>query len=379
MNAKLGGYLVGYGLKKRNGEEKRVIFDKPIHNTITKHCLNNLLTFDGTNAQPGTNFKSNYESLFVKSNSSSERYGVFNSCCLGDGTGETSVNDTDLKHRVSEQTTTKKTGSGWCGTTVIYSDATIKLRVSHIHNINSNFTVKEIGWYNAILGGGILNYTLSSRVQLDNFVDVESGDEFYSIYEITVQFQDIERYNDFFGYGPGYSVNAGISDYQNNASFWQKSCIEIPYIDESGYGILVQNGQYSRGIPSCRAPWVFPYSIGTFISEIYTMYEVLHSDWNKSKPFLQGSFVWQHVVNYNSIIFNVKNYNNDSFYRDMEITIPENKLGSGIYGIIINGTFYRFGTFDEQDNFTPTPITINSALKITVRQSWSTDLLTPTP
>lgn len=34
--AKLGGALIGYGIKKRNGEEKKVIFDKPIHNTITK-------------------------------------------------------------------------------------------------------------------------------------------------------------------------------------------------------------------------------------------------------------------------------------------------------------------------------------------------------
>lgn len=110
--AKLGGALIGYGIKKRNGEEKKVIFDKPIHNTITKSCLNNLLTFDGTNATPTTNLTGNYLSLFVKSAQASERYGVFNSSALGDGTGETSVNDTELKHRVTDVTSTKKTGSG---------------------------------------------------------------------------------------------------------------------------------------------------------------------------------------------------------------------------------------------------------------------------
>lgn len=360
MNAKLGGYLVGYGLKKRNGEEKRVFFDRPLHNTITKHCLNNLLTFDGTNAKPTQNQEGNYLSLFVKSSQASERYGVFNSCCLGDGTGETSVNDTDLKHRVSEQTTTKKTGSGWCGTTIINNDAIIKLRVSHVHNINSNFTVKEIGWYNAILGGGKLNYTLSSRVQLDNFVDVESGDEFYSIYEITVQFQDIERFKDFGVFGSGYKVN-GLCTYVYGANTYYF----FPLINENGIPYI--NLSYEDRYIQFSIIW----------SDYIVKAKTIRKNWNKLKPFISGELSLRGYISSSYQVSKINDYIIDSYARTEELVLAETMLGSNIHSLSANGTLYRFGSFDENDNFTPTPITINGALKITCRQSWSTDLLTP--
>lgn len=362
MNAKLGGYLVGYGLKKRNGEEKKVIFERPIHNTITKSCLNNLLTFNGTNAKPTQNQEGNYLSLFFKSTQSSDRYGVFNSCCLGDGTGETSVNDTDLKHRVSEQTTTKKTGSGWCGTTIIDSDAIIKLRVSHVHNINSNFTIKEIGWYNAILGGGILNYTLSSRVQLDNFVDVEGGDEFYSIYEITVQFQDVERFNDFGVFGSGYEVNALCTYHYGNSIYYF-----FPLIDQNGIPYVAGNtANFNRYI-----------QFAIIWSDYFVKAKTIRINWNKLKPFISNETSLRDNMASSYQVHKINDYIIDSFSRTEELVLSETMLGANIYSLSVNGTLYRFGSFDENDNFTPTPITINSALKITVRQSWSTDLLTP--
>lgn len=368
MNAKLGGYLVGYGLKKRNGEEKKVIFEKPIHNTITKSCLNNLLKFNGGN---GLSLNTTYPgrdmcSIFVKSmdfNGSSSRYGVFNSCALGNGTGETSVNDTQLKNKIGNYTSTKKTGTGWCGYSVDYQNATVKLRVSHVHTIEENFTIKEIGWFNRIYPDGV--YSLSSRIQLDNFIDVESGDEFYSIYEILVSFQDEKKITEFSGLNVGgYSVNA--------CAFYSATNVMcFPFISTNGLGGLdVSNNWPVFQINSCWIDFVWtnaPYKV-----------RILKSDWTKNKPIskqrVSNILLWDFV--YESV---VHDYIEDSFYRDVEFTIPESDLGSGVYGIEILGTLYRFGTFDEQDNFTPTPITINSALKITCRQSWSTDLLTPTP
>ena len=180
MNAKLGGCLIGYGLKKKNGEFTKVIFDKPIHNTITKHCLNNLLMFNGDNTLPSNNNGhnvANNESIFVKSANTSERYGVFDHCGLGNGTGTTDVNDTELKNLIGEITRTKKSGSGWCGTTIDSASANIKLRISHTHNITNNFTITEIGWFNRIYPSG--EFTLSSRVQLDIPITVENGDTFF--------------------------------------------------------------------------------------------------------------------------------------------------------------------------------------------------------
>lgn len=383
MNAKLGGCLIGYGLKKKNGEFKKVIFDKPIHNTITKHCLNNLLTFDGTDAQPTANYTGNWLSLFVKSSQTSNRYGVINSCCLGDGTGETLVNDTDLKHRVSAQTTTKKTGSGWCGTTFDNNNAIIKLRISHTHAISQDFTIKEIGWYNAINESGVLNYTLSARVQLDEFIDVENGDTFYSIYELSISFQDVEKFSDFAGLGVGgYKVNAGNND--GNAYF--------PLIDENGVPTGHGTSNIQRFCPVIYPPYMVNVKISTSSYGAYDHSSVCFgtNDIDKKKPFIVPQGYGQYgffnfggnrgaVTSASDEIITYKSYTADSFRRDYDVVFTFPSSSNLYYGFICNGTFYRFGTFDESDNFTPTPVTINGALRLTVRQSWSTDLLTPAP
>jgi hypothetical protein len=364
--AKLGGALIGYGIKKKNGEERKVIFDKPIHNTITKSCLNNLLKFNGGN---GLSSNTQYPgldmcSIFVKSvdfNGSSSRYGVFNSCALGNGTGVTSVDDTQLKNKIGDYTDTKKTGDGWCGYSLDYQNATIRLRVSHTHSINENFTIKEIGWFNRIYPDGV--YSLSSRIQLDNFIDVESGDEFYSIYEIIVSFQDEEKVPEFSGLNVGgYSVNACTIPTYSNA------CCCFPYINTSGTGsIHISNGWPVVAQNSCWIDFVW--------TQVQYKVRILKSNWAKNKPITEQD---ARILNYDFVYESVvRDYTENSFYRDVEFTIPQSELGADVYGIEILGTLYRFGTFDGQENFTPTPITINNALKITCRQSWSTDLLTP--
>jgi len=376
MSTSLGGHLIGYGIKKKNGDVKRVMFDKPIHNTITKHCINNLLRFNGTDASPTANDVGNYLSLFVKSSETSDRYGVFNFCQLGDGTGTTDVNDTTLKHAVGELTSTKKTGSGWCGTTTVFADALLKERISHVHTITEDFTVREIGWFNKIYPDG--EVTLSARVQLDIPVDVTVGDEFYSIYEISMGFQGVERFDDFFGLGPGYKVNAGISSGWGNYPGSNFSNLMFPYINTSGLPWM-QTGQNARGAPAARPPWMGLRSVGTHGSnaELYTPFTIYKFDYDKWLPFKQQTFTTQVDVSYANATCTVKPYTMDSFYRDVEFMLSPSYFGSGIYAIILNGTMYRFGTFDENDTFTPTPITINSTVKFTVRQSWSTDLLTP--
>lgn len=376
--AKLGGALIGYGIKKRSGEEKKVIFDKPIHNTITKSCLNNLLTFDGTNAQPSTNLLGNYLSLFVKSSQASERYGVFNSAALGDGTGETSVNDTELKHRVTDATSTKKTGSGWCGTILDEANAIIKLRISHTHVISENFFVKEIGLYNQKWQE--LVYSLSARVQLDEGIPVESGDEFYSIYELTIEFQDVERFSDFAGLGGGYSVNFWAS---TNTQLLEKGI--IPLIDTNGLPTTLYTYNSSYGKPSIQ-PLLPMYIIGlnyggTNGGNSQCFIALSKSNLNKFKPYMYYSIMSASItnsVNGSSITNrNLHDYQMDSFRRDFSFTVSNDIMTGNVYAIICNGTIYRFGTFDENDNFTPAPVTINGALRITVRQRWSTDLLTP--
>lgn len=368
MDAKLGGYLIGYGLKKKNGDFKQVIFDTPIHNTITKHCLNNLLMFNGTNAVPTGNYTGNYMSIFVKYNGTCDRYGVFDHCGLGSRTGNTDINDTGLKNLVGEITRTKKTGNGWCGTIIDSPNACVKLRISHTHNITNDFAISEIGWFNRIYPSG--EFTLSSRVQLDTPVTVESGDTFFSIYEIVIAWQGIERFSDLAGLGSGYKVNGiNVGD----------SRIGLPLIDTNGnpYSGATHSGGsgYSYPRPKIFMPWSINQPIGPGDFR-YQYICKLGADYNKLLSF-SGSTPSSPTDGSKISNIVIHDYIQDTYYRDFEFVCSPDFFDANTYGIFANGTLYRFGTFDENDNFTPTPITINSALKIKVRQSWSTDLLQP--
>lgn len=364
MNTKLGGYLIGYGIKKKNGEIKQVIFDKPIHNTITKHCLNNLLTFDGTDTTPTGNYLGNYLSLFVKSSQASERYGVFNSSALGDGTGSTNTNDGDLKHRVSDCTREKKTGSGWCGTyTDLYPNSIIRLRISHKHTITDSFTVKEIGWYNENYTNH--QYLMTARVILDYPVPVEAGEEFYSIYELHLTVDPRTKFN--------------IAGYEGIKEAFGVPCrATYAYDTQNYFPTHNENCIPSIGDKMDKSCSFFPIYLATRSANPYNgAYE--KQNWLKDpglKTDAPGSY-WYTTNNFNALNYtaNVKPYVADSFYRDVDFVFSKTWTND-LWGFAFLGTLYRFGTFSG-DTFTPSTVQIDSALKITVRQSWSTDQLAP--
>lgn len=373
MNMKLGGCLIGYGLKKKNGEFTKVIFDKPIHNTITKHCLNNLCLYNGISNKIGPAYNNSYgykewASLFVKGknlNGSSSRYGVFNFCGLGNGTGTTSVDDVNLKNNVGIITDTKKTGQNWCGWNFDNTNAIIKNRVSHIHTITENFTITEIGWFNKIYPDGA--FELSSRVELNEPVNVNAGDEFYTIYEIAVQFQfkNIIK-NSLFGCDLLQTNGIFYCSFGNGQVF------PFPCIDGNGQGVTNNRSGGITGTTN-ETPNDLRYRGFNFpIFQTPNKLFLFNNNYNK-----ENSFIYNQTLDWTTPNFseNVLDYEIDSFHVDSEFTIAQ--TAGNFYAIGIYGTLWRFGTFDENDNFTPTPITISNALKITVRQSWSTDLLPP--
>lgn len=361
MDHTLGGYLIGYGLQRKNGDFSKVIFDRPIHNTITKHCLNNLLMFNGTNAISSDTTGKDYCSMFVQCvGGGSGRYGVINFSALGDGVGQTRTDDNTLRHQIGPYTSTKKTGDGWSQTVIDEANAKFKLRIAHTHSITTSFVVKEIGWFNRIYPDG--EYSMSARVQLDVPVPVEPGDVFYSIYEIQVSFQEVERFSDLGGLGGGYKVNCGI--YFPNYSD-ANYC--FPYINANGVGILNPSG--GNTVPKDSAVHITPpWTSSTKRALRYT------SDINKWKALI-NTYAGGYVSSYS---FFCKDYVLDSFYRDTVFTLNPSMLGDTCYGLVFDGTLYRFGTFNESGTFTATPVNINSALQVTVRQSWSAGELQPT-
>lgn len=365
--SKLGGYLIGYGIKKKDGEFKKVIFDKPIHNTITKHCLNNLLTFDGTNAI--TTDSKNYCSMFVRSidynSASSTRYGVIEYAAIGDGTGTTSTNDSALKNMIGTYTNVKQTGNDWCGTYYDDTNAIVKLRVSHKFTVENDCTVREIGWFNRIYPDGA--YTMSARVQLDVPVPLSAGETFYSIYELRVSLQGVEKFSDFGGLGGGYKVNCAIRySYSGYNSYYRKF---FPEIQSNGRALLETGANTKPDISGDCCNIIPPWANVGFRAR------KLSVNLNKTKAIMTVSSGVSFAQSYTAT---VKDYVMDSFYRDTEFLLNPAMLTGDCYGFVFDGVLYRFGIYDENNNFTPTTITVPNALKVTVRQSWSTDLLTPT-
>lgn len=378
---KLGGKLIGYDIEHNGILKNRVRFELPIKNTIVQRCLDNLLTYNGTSDLPPSSMKTGAATclFFHNNNSSSGRWGVFNYCALGNGTGATDVEDTDLKNRITEYVATKKGGSGYCGTYKNTTTGVLSLRISHSIEITTEaFEIKEIGYYNRYWGTD--DYDLSSRIILDSPIQVDTGDIFTPIYQIDIKVQEPEIVVDFFGLGAVKKV-CGI--HQNPWGLGVDNTYSIPTLNESGNSIfpINQGGAKFNAVPA--------YSAGEVLNE-YSPDAVIYACFNQSQltafdtplnTFGINDSYW-YYSNGNVSQRLVKSYTLGSFYRDVTYKLsPDWFAGrTDLYALYVNGTVYEFGTIDENDVFTNAPIT-KPALEewtITTRQSWSTDLLTPT-
>lgn len=350
-NLKIGGCLIGWALKKKDGRYFEKRFERPIHNTMTKSCINNLFEFNGSGGTPSVGNDKYGTNWLVAGSGSNNRYGIINFSALGDGTGDTSVDDVDLKHRVTDYTATKKPGNGFCGYGYNVNDGYVWSRVSHEHTISQDFTIKEVGWFNRIYPAGA--YTMSSRVQLDSPVPVESGDTFYTIYQITFNFVKNAEHVTLPYFGSAWHVV--------NGTVYDQSKRLIPMIHTTGYGIEAESRTgYSAHAPIYTDLLQFGYWGSNYPSNILTPSVPVHSPY--ATLFTVSSK-------------NLKPYVQDSFYRDIEITIAP--PGVPVYVLYLMRDVFRLGDFDENNNFVPNPWDGMKALKFTIRQRISTDLLTP--
>lgn len=375
---KLGGRLVGYGIK-RNGVEHVFMLDKPIHNTITKSCLDNLLMYNGSNALPSgsgytTRVNQVIPSLFISiydlTGAQCQRFGVFQFCALGNGTGATSVDDTDLHNRLTDYSNVAPTGSpSWNGGTLDSTNHTLTCRRSHTHTIASDMAVTEIGWFHRIYPSGA--YSLSSRVVLDSPITLHSGDIFYTIYEWVVSITPRTEHSNWFGLGPVVEFGM-IGSLSNSGS----SC-SYPSVASSGVGEITSS--YSNRNWPIMEPVFTPNVTGDSYNVHPGINTIIIAD--KDTESMWGSYVTDgYTISFSDITGMVtSDYTPGSFYRERSFTVsPGFAGGNSIYSWFLNGTVYRFGKW-ENGVFTAMPFTPSSsdAYRITVRQSWSTDLLTP--
>lgn len=360
-NIKLGGYLVKWALKKKDGRYYERDCKK--HNTITKACLNNLLEFNGPGSAVTNNYNdyTGYNLLWDNGMSGTNtRYGVFNFCALGNGTGETSLDDTALKNKVGGYTSTKWDGEYSSSRNT--SNNTFSYRMAHTHTITESFTIKEIGWFNRIYPNGV--YSLSARVQLDEFIDVDAGDTFYTVYELVLQFPTSHAVNiPVLGKAISLQKNA-VNTYMSGNPFCFFQIGINPYMTIGPVG-----GQ------SC--PMILPaYSFGTTPTNLGSfLFNYMTTD-NPNVEVISQLPSWSGSgISLRPFAANLHAYTQDTFYRDVELSFAA--LNATIYSFVINGCILRLGEYDENNNFVPNPYYMDKALKFTLRQRWSTDLITP--
>ena len=360
-NIKLGGYLVKWALKKKDGRYYERDCKK--HNTITKSCLNNLFEFNGPSSVVSNNYNDYTAFNWLWNNGISgtnTRYGVFNFCALGNGTGETSLDDTELKNKVGDYTSTKWAGQYYSSRNT--TNNTFSHRMAHAHTITDTFTIKEIGWFNRIYPDGV--YSLSARVQLDEFVDVEQGDTFYTVYELVLHFPT------------SHAVDIPIL---GKAISLQKNA-ENTAISDKPY-CFVQIGSSSIQIigPSggANCPKIYPaYCFG--VTSLYNIDQYLFNYMTTDNANVEviGQLPYWASGGQRPFAVNLHAYTQDSFYRDIELSFVA--VNANVYSFVINGCILRLGEYDENNTFVPNPYYMDKALKFTIRQRISTDLLTPT-
>ena len=383
MNGKLGGYLVGYGITKTNGKTFEVFLDEPIHNKITKHMLNNLLTLDGTDSLAQN--LSDVQSMWVSGGSSS-RSGVINYAAYGDGTGETDVDDTDLHNRRSEYTSTKKTGGYYCTRKFDNANKKLSIRVSYQFNAASDaVSIKELGVFNKYESSG--TYALSARVVLDNAIDINTGDVFFFTYQLDIYFEQVGVITNFgnSGYDLRYVVNQRP---QNNPTSWTIDAYNDSFPTlRNGVGNFINGGYVGsgRGV-NAKVP-IYGINVSIPNSNNVGVVGKVIVPLTSAFTFPAGGFTSDVTVNgtetassyYLLVDANVSHYTPDSFYRT--VTIDCTNLwadNADVYGFMWNGIVAQFGHYDG-DTFTPDFIhkDTNKTWRFTFRQSWSTDYLQP--
>jgi len=394
-SARIGGELVGFGIIRADGEHFHKWLDKPIKNTVTKYCLNNLLQLNGTNALGS---RGDCYALFVScgnqdSGVTATRTGVFNFCAYGSDASATTTSDLDLHSRISGFTSTKYTGAQFCGSYFDTVTNSIKNRISHKFDAaTSATTIREIGWFNKMPSN---TYQMSSRVVMDYPVTLNVGDVFYCTYQFNVTFANDRILTNIFPgmSNPDVKVRRNVGAYSSACNTWDPSSVfnyGFPWIRTNGTSAFVgrtvnifdPNTSAKLPVYGLTNTWMGYYSstnVGNHTAVPRTSAFTLNDSTGKFTTALSDSTSGVYNL---SAVGTIYPYEMDSFRRDYQLILYDLwGSGSNIYGFLFNGEIYQFGKAGENNTFTAGYVKKEASKQWTfiMRQSWSTEQLQPAP
>lgn len=218
QNTVIGGEIVGIGKIRADGSEEFTWMKNPIHNQITTKGIDNLLMWTGSSVTPSTGIGNEISSLYLPCQSfntdsyntnvydsrdtSVTRTGVLYYSAYGDGRGNIDPETaTDLINKISNYSTTFRRGNYFNGSNCVSTSGNHQLQFRCTHTYpaaTEHQNVNEIGFYHKVEPSG--NYTLFSRVQLDNTYELEIGESLIITYQLNVKYPNQPRHiDDFFG------------------------------------------------------------------------------------------------------------------------------------------------------------------------------------
>lgn len=427
QNTIIGGEIVGIGKIRADGSEDFKWLKDPIHNQITTKGIDNLLMWNGSSNLPSSNIDNEISSLYLPCqaqqtvnysldyndarDTSVTRTGVLYYSAYGDGTGNIDPDtDIELIHRISNITSTFKRGNYFNGTNCISVNGNhqIQLRCTHTYpTVSEHQNVNEIGFYHKVEPNG--EYTLFSRVQLDNTFELNVGESLIITYQLNLKYPDYPKHiNNFFGLKDtdGNILQANettcikvsnltwTSDYKYNA---------IPYALQysSNYSIWAPpipmiNRYYPYGVPKfaifegSRDPdskyagykqygWRPVWGVNSRTQErcIMIQTDVTNLEMMKTDGPILSNISYQDNV----LTTQILPYTPGSKYRDYTLILPtfypylnssEDYIDFNV--LIFNGVAYRFG-YDDNGTWVPQKLRKrgDQTYKLTYRMSYTTE------
>lgn len=201
-STRLGGSLIGLGIKHKDGSEDFRWLDKPIHNRITSGGLDYLLTSNNSSAG-GYSYKISNSSFpgtprpafigYGYTADSGDRY-QFGACQffqVGTGGKATEFNDTSLEVPFDIPKASYRNEAPFSGIRYI-SHNKHAVRIAHRQLISQDITISELGWFGGIGpstdANKVTQNILFSRVVLDQPISLLAGEYFQAVYEIELDF-----------------------------------------------------------------------------------------------------------------------------------------------------------------------------------------------
>jgi len=421
---KIGGEIVCIGKIHADGSEELKWLKDPIHNQITLKGIENLLRWNGSDALPsgtadaiGNEISSLYlpcqayqtnqygYDILDQRDTSVTRTGVLWYSAYGDGLGGFDPDtDIELVNRTSNITSTFRKGLYFNGTNCVSvaGNHQLQYRVTHTYpTAQEHQYVNEVGFYHKVEPSG--EYTLFSRVELDEPYELDTGEQLIITYQLNIKFPDYPTHiSDFFG----------LKDKDGNTlQANETTCIKTSSTFDWTRQYKGNCLYYYRNDSSTIAPFIFPiihnyypYGLPKFALTYSTSHDGSRQyGWRpiwglKNERELRAIFVQNDVTNLEMMKTNGPTLTNTKYqesaiitqilpftvgtkYRDYVLTLPtfypyldsgENYIDIAV--MIFNGVAYRFG-YNDNGTWVSQKLRKygNQMFKLKYRMSYETD------